>query len=125
MLAVVGEIAGLDVVDVIAHGIFYLSGQVGIAAEEFRREALIDSEHVLHHKHLSVRSGAGAYADCRYLERRRDFGGERSWDFLHNQSEAAGFLKHQGVVFQFLGLGVGFGPHVVGAEFVDALWRET
>ena len=64
----VGEVAGFYVVDIFGNGIVDDGSQVGIAAEETRRESLVDAEHVVHHQYLPVTTSSGTDSNNRNSE---------------------------------------------------------
>ena len=96
-------------------------GEVGVAAQEARREAAVDAEHVVHHEHLPVCAPSGSDSDCGYGELGRDLGGELGRYLLEHNREAAYLLQKLCVGNQFAGFLLFAGADAVGAELVDAL----
>ncbi len=95
--------------------------QVGVPAQESRREAPVQSEHVVHHKHLAVAASSGSYSDygdCQFVSYAC---GKRCRDFLDHNAEASDVFEKMGVRDEFFCFGILFGPDVVGAELVDRL----
>lgn len=125
MLGGGGEVDGFHVIDVLADGVVDHGAEVGVAAEELRREALVDAEHVLEHQHLAVDARAGTDADNGYRDLGSNAGGERRGYLLEYEREAADFLEHLGVGDELFGLGLFLGAHGVGAELVDRLRRQA
>ncbi len=60
------ENPALYILDVAAHGIVHHFADVGVFAEEPRREAVVHPEHIVHHEHLAVGTTAGSDTDYRY-----------------------------------------------------------
>ena len=99
--------------------------QLGVAAQKAGLKLFGDAQQVVDDQHLPVHVGAGADADGGNTQLLGHLFGQRGGNFFQHQREAAQVLELLRVFEQFLGLGVFFGTHGVGAELVDALRREA
>ena len=98
--------------------------QVGVAAQEAGRKALVDAQHVVDHEHLPVGAAAGADADRGDRQLLRHAFGQHGGNLFEHDGEAAGLFQKTCVAHQLLGLGLFPGADGIGAELVDRLRRK-
>jgi hypothetical protein len=71
--------------------------EVGVAAHELGRDAVLDAEHVVEHEHLAVAARPGADADGGDVDRVGDHAGHLVGHALEHDGEAAGGGQGLGV----------------------------
>ena len=98
--------------------------QVGVAAQEAGRKALVDAQHVVDHEHLPVGAAAGADADRGNRQLLRHAFGQHGGNLFEHDGEAAGLFQKTCVAHQLFGLGLFPGADGIGAELVDRLRRK-
>ena len=99
--------------------------QVGVAAQEARREPFVDTQHVVDHEHLAVAARAGADADRRGRNLGGHARGQRRGNLFEHDAETARLAQQVRVAQQFFGLGLLLGADGVGSELVDRLGRQA
>src|SRR5690606_34310357 len=99
--------------------------QIRVATQETRVEFVVQAEHVVQHKDLPIHTTTSANADDGDLYTRRYFGRKMRRYLLQHQGEAARLFKQFGIFTQAFRLLFLAGTYHVGAEFVDALWRQS
>ena len=63
MLRLVGEVATLDIFDIVAYRFGYDGEEIGIAAKETGAEVVGHTQHVAHNEYLSVDTASGTDAN--------------------------------------------------------------
>ena len=122
LFVLVGEGALLDVFDVVSDGVGHDGVEVGVASEEFGREASCHAEHVGDDEHLSVASASCSDADDGYGEFLCHACGECGWYLFEDDGEASCFFECVGIADEFLCFSFFACSDGVGAELVDGLW---
>ena len=125
LFVLVGEVAFLHVLDVVADGIGHNGVEVGISAEELGREATGHAQHVSNHQNLSVASATGSDANHGNLQLAGNLSGQLGWNLLENYSEAPCVFQCVGIGDELLSLSLFLGTDGVGAEFVDGLGSQA
>lgn len=125
LLFFVGEVAALDIFDVVADGFGDYGEEVGIAAEEAGAEVVGHAEHVADDEYLAVDASAGSDSDDGDGELRGYSLCKCGGYLLEDDGEASGLFEEVSVVDELFGFFITFGAYGVGAELVDGLWHET
>ena len=68
MLVSVGEVAALDVADVVTHAVDNLLAQIVIDTQELGFELTVQAQHVVQHKHLAAACPTAADADGGHVD---------------------------------------------------------
>ena len=121
----VGEIAALDVGDVVTDAVYDLLAQVVIDTQELRLELTVEAQHVVEHEYLTTASATASNADGGNVDGLGDLSGKGCGNLLQNDTEAADFGKHLCIGKQSGGLGLVLGTGRISAELVDALGRQS
>lgn len=119
LLLLVGEVAGLDIFDIGLYSLGDGGAQVGIPAEEPRREPFVDAQHVVHHEYLAVYTAARTDTDDGNRQLLGYSGCQCGRNFFEYKPEATYLFEQMGIFDELLGLGLFAGTHGISAELVD------
>lgn len=87
--------------------------------QEFRLEAIIHTEHILHHEYLTVNVRAGTDTDNGRAHLTGYACSQLSGNLLKHYGAATHLVKHVGIVEQTFGFGILLGTQSVATEFID------
>src|SRR6185312_4504066 len=93
-----GEVMGADLAAVLGDRGDHLLVDVGVALDEFGHVTGVDAEQVVEDEDLAGGRGTGADADAGDLELGDDRFGDRGWDRLEDDREAADRLQGEGLL---------------------------
>src|SRR5438552_1939865 len=111
-----GEATVLDGPDVRLNGLLNARAARHEIADEARRPARVDAEHIVEHEYLATASRTGADADCGQRDVCRKLGRERGRNHLEHDEIRTGDGKRVGILAQYPRRRLGLALRLVAAE---------